>query len=106
MKDRPVRIVGRYLKAPTVGLDDRPTNGKTHSDAGGFCRKECLEDTVFVLLIYSRPSIFNGNHNTGRLRIDIGRYPQRADPTGAGYLLPERQSESSRISQRHIRFRC
>jgi len=70
MKDRAARVVGRCVQASTVGFDDRPTNGKSYSRALGFCREERLEDTVFVLTVYSRPGVFNGDQNSRR---PIGR---------------------------------
>src|ERR1700690_4420659 len=54
LKDRPVRSVGRCPKAPTVGLNDRPTNAKSYSCSRRLCREEWLEDTFLVFPIYSR----------------------------------------------------
>src|SRR5476651_1468673 len=78
MKDRPIGIVCRCPKTPTMRLDDRTTNSKSYPRTGGFCRKERLEDTVSVLTFNSCPKIFNGDQNAGRPLDAIGRYPQPA----------------------------
>src|SRR5277367_588986 len=78
MKDRPVRIVGRYLKAPTVGLDNRLTNGKSDACSAGLCRKEGLENTVYIFPIYSGSRILNGDQYMRGLLNDIGLNPQQA----------------------------
>ena len=67
-----------------MGFDNRPANGKSYSRSGGFCRKERFEDAVLVILLYSRPRIFNGDQNTGRLLTVIGPYPQKACAVGNG----------------------
>jgi hypothetical protein len=54
MKDSPIRIVGRCLKGPTVGLDDGPTNRQPHPHPIGFRREEGVEDAVHVARIDSR----------------------------------------------------
>jgi hypothetical protein len=82
MKDRPVKIVGGYVKAPTVGLDDRPTNGKSNSRSAGFCCKEGLENTVLVFHIYPGSRILKSDQNMLRLLNDIGRNPQQACAIG------------------------
>jgi hypothetical protein len=71
MKDRPVWMVGRYLKAPTVRLDDRPTNSKSNTHSAGLCRKEGLENTVSVFPIYSGSRILDGDQNVRRLPTNI-----------------------------------
>ena len=84
LKDRPVRLVGRYPKAPTMGLDDRPTDGKSYSGSSGLCCKERLEDKVLVLTLYSRTRVLNGDRNPGRLLNDIGANPQHPRTIGDG----------------------
>jgi hypothetical protein len=61
-----------------MAFDNRPTNGKSYSRSGGFCRKERFEDAVLVFALYSRPRVFNGDHNTRRCLNVIGLYPQKA----------------------------
>src|SRR5580700_8064227 len=61
MKDRPVRIVGRYVKAPTVGLKDRLTDGKSNSRSAGFCCKEGLENTALGFHIYAGSRILKSD---------------------------------------------
>jgi hypothetical protein len=67
-----------------MGFHNRPTNGKSYSRSGGFCRKERFEDAVLVFPLYSRPRVFNGDQNTGRLLNVIGPYPQNACTIGDG----------------------
>ena len=67
-----------------MGLNDRPTNGKSYSSSSGLCRKERLEDTVLVFALYSNSRIFNGDQNTGRLLNEIGTYPQHSRSIGNG----------------------
>ena len=40
-----------------MAFDNRPTNGKSFSHSGGFCRKERFEDVVLVFPLYSRPRV-------------------------------------------------
>jgi hypothetical protein len=78
MKDRPVRMVGRYLKTPTVRLDNRPTNSKSNTRSAGLCCKEGLENTVPVFPIYSGSRILDGDQNMRGLLNNIGLNPQQA----------------------------
>jgi len=54
MKDSPMRIVGRCLKGPTVGLDAGSTNREPHPHPIGFRREEGVKDAVHVARIDSR----------------------------------------------------
>jgi len=67
-----------------MGLDDRPTDGKSYSGSSGLCCKERLEDKVLVLTLYSRTRVLNGDRNPGRLLNDIGANPQHPRTIGDG----------------------
>jgi len=64
-----------------MGLNDRPTVGKSYSGSGGLCCKERLEA---VLTLHSCTSVLNGDRNPGRLVNDIGANPQHARTIGDG----------------------
>jgi len=77
-KDCAVRIVCSHLKTPPVGVNDGAADGKSYSGSLGLSCKERFEDLILVFLVYSRPGVFDGHQNAGRVLNDIGPDPQQA----------------------------
>jgi hypothetical protein len=84
MKDRAAGMIVRHPDVSTMGLNDGLANGKSYSRPGGFRRKERLKDTALVPRIYSRPGIFDDDHDTGTLLNEIRSDPQQTDAIGDG----------------------